>query len=320
VAFRGSRYSKDDHDAALCQECHTVSPHATSQTSGMLNFHTSKVACQTCHIPAMARGGKPTKMFWDWSTAGNRIDNGDGTFSQRKIVDENGWVIYDSMKGDFVWGENVMPEYRWFNGEVEHAVIGDTVTPGQVFNINTMSGSNGNGLIFPVKRFVGKQPYDSGNNEIGIPNLFPPTEDGAYWKDYNWETALASGAQAVGRSYVGPAGFIESEYTWVQNHMVAPAADAVRCWECHNPYSRLDFAALGYDANRIETSLTQSKDGSVTWRGYLVDPSGWVDADNWLGWVYVANGDWVYILDHGAYVYMPDSVVDFNGAWIYLLK
>jgi hypothetical protein len=42
----------------------------------VLNRHTSKLACQTCHIPEFARGGIATKMSWDWSTAGQRDANG----------------------------------------------------------------------------------------------------------------------------------------------------------------------------------------------------------------------------------------------------
>jgi hypothetical protein len=49
-----------------CENCHTEAPHKEPR----LNKHTSRIACQTCHIPEFARK-LPTKMIWDWSKAGD---------------------------------------------------------------------------------------------------------------------------------------------------------------------------------------------------------------------------------------------------------
>ncbi len=68
-----------------------------------LNAHTSAVACQTCHIPRMAVGA-PTKMAWDWSTAGRDLD----------IEDPH---VYQKKKGSFVYMQNVPPEYFRYNGD-----------------------------------------------------------------------------------------------------------------------------------------------------------------------------------------------------------
>ncbi len=54
-----------------CVQCHTSRPHE----DGILNEHTLKVACQTCHIPTYAKANS-TKMNWDWSTAG-KLKNGE---------------------------------------------------------------------------------------------------------------------------------------------------------------------------------------------------------------------------------------------------
>jgi hypothetical protein len=51
----------------------------------------------------------------------------------------------------------------------------------------------------------------------------------------------------AGETWVGPVGWVESEMYWVQNHMVAPKAQALRCTDCHTSSGgRLDFAALGF--------------------------------------------------------------------------
>ena len=83
----GSRYLgvvKDDRepvpgfrrtDVASCDSCHTTTPHDAATVVGLkLNDHTDRVACQTCHIPAYAKGGVATKTWWDWSTAGRLKD------------------------------------------------------------------------------------------------------------------------------------------------------------------------------------------------------------------------------------------------------
>ena len=87
------------HGLATCQSCHGDKPHKESLLqAGRLNAHTDTLACQACHIPSFARGGVPTKMGWDWSTAGKLTDAGKPF--QKK--DDKGHVIYDSKKGDFV--------------------------------------------------------------------------------------------------------------------------------------------------------------------------------------------------------------------------
>ena len=69
---------KDDHNRASCESCHSGAPHKQAQ----INLHTSKLACQTCHIPEFARGGLATKMWWDWSTAGKKGPDGKPLFIQ----------------------------------------------------------------------------------------------------------------------------------------------------------------------------------------------------------------------------------------------
>ena len=130
----GSRYTPTAKDAkgahlrgtaasgnpATCVSCHGTGPH---KSEARLNEHAAKVACQTCHIPTFARGGVPTKMTWDWSTAGKR--DAKGKPITRK--DAKGRVIYESRKGDFTLAENVKPEYAWFNGEVKYTLLTDKI-------------------------------------------------------------------------------------------------------------------------------------------------------------------------------------------------
>ena len=222
---------------ATCQACHGNSPHPVITTKfdnngSRLNAHTSKIACQTCHIPALARGGIPTKMSWDWSTAGKM--GPDGKPMTKK--DEHGHVIYDSRKGDFIMGENVTPSYVWFNGKIKYTLLGDKVDKSNgVTPINRIEGSptDGKSMIWPMKIMHGKQPYDPVNHTLVMPHTAGNDKIG-YWKNYNWENAIADGMQNMGAPFSGKVDFIQTEMYWPSTHMVAPKEKALSCVACHD--------------------------------------------------------------------------------------
>lgn len=228
------RGKKDESNPANCVSCHGKRPHPIQQAK--LNDHASKIACETCHIPAFARGGLATKMSWDWSTAGKM--NEQGKPFQKK--DEGGHVIYDSKKGDFVLAKDVVPDYIWFNGTVEYTLLSDKIDPTKVVQVNRYLGSpnDGKSLIFPTKLFRGKQPYDAGNNTLVAPHT-AGTDDAAYWNTFNWPKAIAAGMATTGAPFSGKIGFVETEMRWPINHMVAPKENALACQECHSDNGRL---------------------------------------------------------------------------------
>ncbi|MEX0327022.1 MAG: tetrathionate reductase family octaheme c-type cytochrome [Puniceicoccaceae bacterium] len=327
--YLGTRYSQDRNDAALCQDCHTATPHG-----GFMDNHAQRVACQTCHIPAFARGGKATKMFWDWTTAkGEKVDDGNGNMVDLVIKDDDGNVLYHAKKGTFEWQENVIPEYVWANGKVRHVTLDDPVMEGEVVMINELQGDvdDPTALIFPVKRFTGIQPYDTGLNgdgvgNLAIPHLFPfagekewpADQKSAFWMLFDWEKALTAGMEADGRTFDGPVGYIETEFTWISNHMVAPKEQSLDCVDCHTFGSRMNFAKLGYPEERAQE--LQLKAQSDYWAGYPVTPEKAVDTGAWLGWMNVTYGDWVYSYSLGKYLYLPEAGVTEAGAWTYIMK
>jgi len=246
----GSRYSKPNPDNSLCEDCHTSTPHPDTIEGNRYNAHTGRVACQTCHVPEFARGGKATKMSWDWSTAGIKTNG-----ATMQIKDASGNVVYDTMKGTFIWASNVVPEYVWFNGDVIWNELNDTINPAQTLVINQLQGdkSQARARIIPVKRFTAIQPYDAGSNTLAVPHLFPlnASDTSAYWKGYNWTNSLTAGMIAAGRTFSGQMGWVATEMYWVQNHMVAPKEKALTCAACHAPDGRMPFEQLGYDTNRV---------------------------------------------------------------------
>lgn len=211
-----------------CVACHDNVPH---KQDSRLNQHAEKIACQTCHIPSFSRGGVATKTLWDWSTAGRLSPEG----KPMLVRDEKGRITYDSRKGDFGFGEFVTPEYAWFNGEITYTLLDDKVEAGNgPVGINTLGGSPGDGksMIWPMKVFRGKQPYDPENKTLVKPHT-AGNDDTAYWKNFGWEKAVATGMAEAGRPFSGKVEFIETTMSWPITHMVAPKEQAVACAECH---------------------------------------------------------------------------------------
>ena len=241
--LRGDSVHNSGRNAASCQSCHGHKPHKQGLLQvELLNNHTHKLACQSCHVPAFARGGVATKMAWDWSTAGRLTPEGKPI--QKK--DENGHVIYDSKKGDFKLGENVVPEYLWFDGRVTYTTQEDRIQGGSVVKINTFHGSPDDpaARIWPVKRFQGKQPYDLVHGHLLVPHTATP-DDTAFWFNFDWPKALKAGAEATGKPYSGRHDFVQTEMLWPITHMVAPKEQAVSCVQCHTASSQGRLAGLG---------------------------------------------------------------------------
>ena len=218
---------------ATCTACHGNAPH---KTEARLNHHADKLACQTCHIPTYARGGVATKLVWDWSTSGQRDAQGQPLIKK----DAKGHVIYDGRKGDFTLGENVVPEYVWFNGDVRYTLLGDKIAADGVTPINQLGGSptDGRSQIWPVKVMRGTQPYDPVNQTLVTPHTAGPDE-AAYWKSFGWEAAIASGMKTAGAPFSGQVGFVKTEMAWPLTHMVAPKNQALGCADCHARAGRL---------------------------------------------------------------------------------
>ncbi len=210
-----------------CESCHGNAPH---KTNAKANDHVDKVACQTCHIPSFARE-LPTKMRWDWSTAGKM--NAEG--KPFKTKGPLGTPIYDTKKGDFTWEKDVVPEYRWFNGAMSYLLVTDKIDPNKLVTLNKPLGEakDPKSRIMPFKRHTGRQPYDKGQNTLVIPKLFGPPDSDAYWAKYDWGKAIVAGMKYVDLPYSGQYGFVETEYFFPTTHMVAPAKNVVACGQCH---------------------------------------------------------------------------------------
>lgn len=238
ISGRAMVVSPGAEDHIGCEKCHDANPHKDS----LLNKHFAAVACQTCHIPEFAKE-IPTKTSWDWSTAG-----------QDRIIekDQYGRATYDKKKGDFTWGKNIVPTYRWYNGHAGAYLIGEKMNPDKVTEINYPEGSikDASAKIYPFKAHSGKQIYDKKYNYFITPQVFGKE---GYWKTFDWNLAAQVGMKASGLPYSGEFGFAPTVMFWRINHMVAPKEQALGCLECHGDNGRLDWKALGYKGDPIAT-------------------------------------------------------------------
>jgi octaheme c-type cytochrome (tetrathionate reductase family) len=226
----------------MCESCHSATPHKAGHKA---NDHTDKVACQACHIPAFAREN-PTKMSWDWSTAGKMKDG--KPYTEKGPL---GKASYVTKKGSFVWGTNVVPEYYWYNGVIESLRVTDTIDPSGVVKLSWPEGDKDDprSRIMPFKVHRGKTPYDKGHNTMVVPHLFGK-DDTAYWKHFDWAKAIQAGMDYVGLDYSGEYGFVDTEWVFPTTHMVAPKEQSLACSECHSRQGRLANLAGFYMPGR----------------------------------------------------------------------
>lgn len=234
-ASHGSMAANQNH--IYCTDCHDEEVHKSAN----LNKHVQAVACETCHIPEFARV-IPTKTFWDWSLAGE---------DRLEAKDEYGMETYSKLKGEFVWAKNVMPTYKWYNGQANYYRFGDKIEPSKPVLLNELTGSikDSNSKIAPFKVMSGKQIYDSKNIYLIVPKLFG---ENGYWKTFDWNLASENGMKEIDLDYSGEYGFVETEMYWPINHMVVSKDKALKCTNCHGRSAdRMDWEALGYGGDAM---------------------------------------------------------------------
>ena len=219
-------FSSMNRDRATCEQCHGSLPHEND----VINEHTMKVACQTCHISRYAKVN-PVKTTWDWSTAG-RLRNAE-PYEER---DSTGVITYTSKKGTFTCGRNLIPEYFWFNGTASHYLLGDTLPATEPLQMNPLQGSydDPEAKIVPVRVHRALQIYDTKYRYLIQPKTVSTKHgDCGYWKEFNWPRAAEEGMKEVGLPYSGEYGFTSTEMYLPLNHMVSPKSETVKCEECH---------------------------------------------------------------------------------------
>ncbi len=245
-----------------CEKCHGQTPHGVAGVlSRHLDDHVRAVACETCHIPSIARA-TPTLIRRDYSAAGADRPAG---------ADRYGMPQYDKRFGTLAWGKDIVPSYLWSDGTRNASLVGGTIDPSVPVILNAPIGEKRNpaARIYPFQVHEAVQPFDSVNKVLALPKLL-----GGYWVDFDWSKAITAGMKQVNIPYSGSYGFVETRmYSSVHHEVMAAkkalgcadchAAQAITCTRCHKNAAgmnlpehrravypevtrRIDFKALGY--------------------------------------------------------------------------
>ncbi len=205
-----------------CEDCHGPTPHGVAGTlSRHLDDHVRAVACESCHIPLIAKAS-PTLLRRDYSQAGQDRPPG---------LDDLGMPQYDKRFGELTWGKRLAPTYLWYDGTRNASLVGDKINPATPVVLNAPGGEKRNpaARIFPFQVLTAVQPYDTENKVLALPRLL----DG-YWTDFDWSRSIADGMAQVGLPFSGKFGFVETRMYSAVHHEVVPAREALGCADCHS--------------------------------------------------------------------------------------
>lgn len=231
---------RPDKTIDCASQCHEGHSHPDAD----IDKH-GRLACPTCHIPEFARDDA-TDMFRDWSNV--------------HFDEERGKYMYDQ-----VLEYDVEPEYAWYNGSRYAQIPGRPVqrnTEGEV----TMIVPGGNrddpsAKIAPFKVHRGVLPVLIKEQWIA-----PLTTEELYHHG-NPNLAVRDGVKLWYGLEVE-----EDDFKWEQTirymgiyHAIPPAEDALQCDACHRAGGRMDWPALGYDADPypLPQSTTDSEEAAA---------------------------------------------------------
>ena len=198
-----------------CEGCHEE-PHE-GDDAPLLDMHLGRVACQTCHIPLIARDPEyATQMTRDYTRP--TLDEATGLYGPQVGLESD-----------------VAPTYLWWQG---HQMESPSRPVGSI--------DDPDARITPWKPVEITVPYDA---ETGTPVTI---KQDVYRVTGDLDAAVAAGVEAMGQD-AGSSGAWEAVTALIHvaaNHQVAPAAESLQCVDCHTEGGRLDFVALGYEEER----------------------------------------------------------------------
>lgn len=278
-----------------CEKCHTASPHGDAR----LNLHTTRLACQTCHIPSLQADNATMRDFsrtvfepgaglyvytdeLKETGPGKGIVyawwNGDATFLGNPIGDNpNNKNLYRFYRPDNIWPEFTGYDYAAWYERVMRPIAKRKPSK-----------------LYAMKRYNGKQHIDLKN--IGpFGGMFVPYNLPVYLSTgdpggaakaevrksmiemmYGWMfkfylmdrfMAFMSIESWDTSAYQGLRGLKNAEPRWLPNDASMEISHAIRkkgalsCRSCHSPRGVLDWAALGYAPAEI-TRLSAETEGT----------------------------------------------------------
>ncbi len=254
-----------------CQDCHTTSGHrvagrgsdlrptdlaltveCTNCHGGMANGghegeyldnHTSRVACQTCHIPIYAK------------------DAGDSSATEATEVHRTWLGTHGSTPPIHPASEkqnNLVPEYRWWNRTSRNYLLGEVAQVDPATGRYPTSRPLGdvddpNSKLYAFKYKTAEQPIDTDSSKLIAldTSVFFATGDAHAATEAGIDNMNAMGIP-VGADYA----FVETDTFQMLNHQVSPHGMALQCSNCHGSTARMDLQGeLGYELKGPESQI-----------------------------------------------------------------
>ncbi|MHC4741120.1 MAG: hypothetical protein ACYS8Z_04380 [Planctomycetota bacterium] len=155
---RGSRvtdmyaWERTDVDVSCdSAACHGTEPHVETP---ILNTHTAKIGCETCHIPHVA--GAQRRV---WAPAFG-VTEGPESSVPTYDGDADKWLPYTAYDAGLV-----SPSYRWFAGGA--SMLAEPIANPWAFDMQPATADTPGAKILPFRNFVSGQPMDA----MGIPGM-----------------------------------------------------------------------------------------------------------------------------------------------------
>ena len=254
-------HSVDEGVMKDCTDCHgaATSVHIGTSVEDLVRTH-DRLACQACHIPAIARK-VATYTDWKWAQAGLDARPADCAAAPTGVAADGTTqrATYSKMKGCFTWGTSVRPTLRFYDGKWNRVIVGfnDKYTKLPV-DLGSPSATykDATAKIYPFKLMTGNQVADKVNKTLFVPHLYGTAAGpNAYWSKYNWAGSLTDAASYL-PAYNTGAQVFSGQYEFVStfmllkvDHEVAPKEMAYGrnngCADCHFS-TQIDWPALGW--------------------------------------------------------------------------
>jgi octaheme c-type cytochrome (tetrathionate reductase family) len=263
-------------DMKECADCHgdvaTIHAGTSSEVVATLAAH-KRLACQVCHIPAIARKVS-TYTDWKWSMAGQDARPAECAAEPVGVGTGTDRGTYNKLKGCFTWATNVRPVLRFYNGKWTRVVMGvndknlDTSKPVDLGS-PTATYLDADAKIYPFKMMTGNQPFDAVDDTVLVPHLWGTvTGPNPYWAKYDWNLALQDSSDYSAtlasyggfQAYNGSYKFADTVMLLKVDHEVAPAEQALgygnNCGDCHGG-DQIDWQALGWSGDPFAGGATR---------------------------------------------------------------
>ncbi|OQY04999.1 MAG: hypothetical protein B6I22_08255 [Desulfobacteraceae bacterium 4572_123] len=236
-----------------CTDCHGEEPHVGDDADD-LNMHMERIACETCHIPKTYPGtvgvnwllgmDMPKMMkLYHWMMPVAKVL---GMADPEKMNENMANMIGRYKTKSFSEFRQV---YAWYNREticteIPHPTghIDDPDSRITPFNIiatslfddgttpEVVENPDGHTPGYPVPRTFVARAGGKGKKNTTLAQM-------RAWDNGRYKSAIIRRTPQYFNLY----------------HSIAPAADALKCNDCHTKnQGRLDFAALGYDVDEVE--------------------------------------------------------------------